>query len=155
MEQSRHSPRTFSVLFPFQQKDILAALWSSLLFLFILLIHTGTVIAVTKLNPLIEEYAQHAGGMLSIWRPVQIWRNNTRVFYNDPIGPFCPDPMSVSHVSWSRECPAQLRATMLGTGQGKASAWVMYYDLFHLRFCSLMGIQVGLGTEISSEQGMW
>lgn len=72
MEQSRRSPRTFSVLFPFQWKDILVALWSSRLFLFILLVHTGTVIAVTELSTLIDKCTQLAGWMLSISGPVQI-----------------------------------------------------------------------------------
>lgn len=96
--------------------------WSLLLFLFILLIHIGIVIPVTELNPLIDGCTQLAGGILSIWRLGQIWRNNTRIFFNDPIGPFWLDPMYVSYLSLSGECPAELRATMLGTSQGKASA---------------------------------
>lgn len=49
-------------------------------------------------------------------------RNNSRIFFNDPIGPFFLDLMSVSHVSWPREFPAQFRATMPGAGQAMALA---------------------------------
>lgn len=115
----------FQFYFPFNKRIYFTVtLWISLIFLLILLIHTGTITPVTVIPS-------------DWWMCLTCRENDAHLEATTNIQEYCQDffylvllAWTVSLVSQFGECPAhQLTATMLGSGQGKASAWVMYFSI--------------------------